>query len=859
MAESCKTSLCGEPKCKLGSLTNYVQIYGLRANLCPSMKADAPTKTKLMIIAKSPDMKDKVTIGNGRNIDKLKDLLAMATISTEDVYVTGMVKCAPPKRPASVQEQRACMVHLADELKAVDPDVVVLMGAGALRAFNLMGEGGVNALHGKHIKKAFPHDDTMQQEYNIVVTTDPNALYMNPDPRLESTIVKDLRVAKSLVEGKLINPKEEKCEYKLIENSVDLDWMIDSIKKKGMFAFDTESRMLPWSTQPLICAQFSWGYKEGTRSTAVLPFYNHDPEGTDWLLKPTWSTEQRAGVVERLRTIFEDSSIPKVGHNIKYDMLVMRKHCGLETKGFLFDTMLMHHLLWEHPPHDLEYLSDLELDTGDYSKALKQITGRGKELKNPYDHVPDHMMWEYGSKDAECTYRLFCKYYPRLKANAKLWELYQKETHPTIRTLMKAEWYGVRLNPDVIDTLTEEFTEDKDKLLIEIKRQTWPEFNPDTPADVAKAITNAGYFKDIEDKKRAKGWSTQKSKLLALAPKFPLVNDIMKFRSLSKLVGNYMKNAKELTKSDGRARISVMIHGTVNGRVACAFLHQIPRLNHKRIAEGKGNLRDMFIAAPGYKIVYGDFSMIELMVLAILANDTNMLEIFRKGGDIHKATASAFLESVWPGITDALVNEHNRSLAKPVNFSRVYGAVEGEALMKETWMDKAGNEFAVTYQMVRDGYASLDSRFPQVANYFENTVAEISASAGTHVTPFGRIKHMGSTLVSGNKWARANAERQAVNGTVQSPANSVTLRTLNAVDDAFTEKIQAGEMEEEDGLLAVTVHDSGVWEIKEELVDWFVPTLREIAALPVNELGGFEFKMKVGVGNSWTEAELNAK
>jgi DNA polymerase-1 len=685
------------------------------------------------------------------------------------------------------------------------------------------------------------------------VTTDPNALYMNPDPRLESTIVKDLRVAKGVVEGKLINPDDKPCDYKLIENVNELSWMIKQIQEKGMFAFDTESRALPFNDEPLICVQFCWGYDEDKRTVAVLPIYNHDPEGTDWKLKATWSKPLKDKIIEYLKVIFEDPNIPKVGHNIKYDMLVMRKHLGIETHGFLFDTMLMHHLLWEHPPHDLEYLSDLELNTGDYSKELHKITGRGRELKNTYDHVPDHMMWGYGSKDAECTYRLFCRYYARLKKIDHLWALYVDEVHPFIRTLFKAEWYGTRLDHNVIDALSDEFTDEKEKLLVEIKRQTWPEFNPDTPADVAKAITNAGYFKDIEDKKRAKGWSTKKATLLKLAIKFPLVEDIMRFRTLSKLVGNYMKNAKKLTKGDGRARIGVMIHGTVNGRVACPFLHQIPKLDHKRIAEGKRNLRDMFIAAPGYKIVYGDFSQIELMCLAILAKDENMLEIFRNGGDIHIATAAAFL-----GIKDADVSKHNRNLAKPVNFSRVYGAVEGDSLMKETWEDSNGKEHPVTNQMVMDGYASLDARFPDVAKYFENTVAEISAKGGTLTTPFGRFKHMGSTLVSGNKWARANAERQAVNGSVQSPANSVTVRTLNKMDGVLIKKVKTGELSEEDAFLILTVHDSGAWEVRDEHVDWFVPTLEKLASRPIEQFGGFQFKMKVGVGNSWTEAELDA-
>jgi DNA polymerase-1 len=851
--ESCKIACAGQPACKLGSLTKFVQVAGEELAACPTPTPDAPNKHKIMVICKAPDNMDRQTVGNGRNLDKLKDLLALATISTADVYVTGLVKCCPPKRPAAVGEVKACMGHLADELRAVDPDVVVLMGAATLRAFNLMGEGGIYKLHGQIFKRTFPHDDTLTKEYNVVVTTDPNALFMNPDPRLEGNITKDLRVAKSCVEGELINPDAEDTKYKLIEGGVDLAWMIEQIQEKGMFSFDTESRALPWSDEPMICMQFCWGYGEDTITSAVLPFYNHDPEGTDWKLKATWNQFEREGIIKLLKVIFEDANIPKVAHNIKYDMCVLRKHCGIEVKGFLFDTMLMHHLLWEHPPHDLEYLSDLELNTGDYSKELHKITGHGKVLKNTYDYVPDLMMWLYGSKDAENTYRLFCRYYPRLKENEELWKLYLEEVHPFIRTLLRAEWYGVRLCPDVIDALTEEFSKERDALLVSLKDQTWPEFNPDAHNEVAQAIQDAGFGRDIEDKRKAKGYCTDKARLLKLVDKLPLVADIMRFRSLTKLVGTYMNNAKLLTKGDGRARIGVMIHGTVNGRVAVPFLHQIPRLDHDRIAKGLGNLRDMFIANQGYKVVYGDFSQIELVTLAICSGDKNMLEVFRSGQDIHRATAAAFLE-----MEDDQVNDHNRNLAKPVNFSRIYGAVEGKSLMKETWQDLDGKTHPVTQEMVARGYASLDARFPAAAEYFKTTVAEISANAGTLVTPFGRIKHMGTTMNSGNEWARANAERQAVNGSIQSPANSVTVRCLNAVDDYLMEQIEAGVLTDEEAFLILTVHDSGAWEVKDEHVDWFVPKIREISNLPVPQLDDFQFTMKVGVGNSWSEAELNA-
>jgi DNA polymerase-1 len=853
--ESCKVRLGGTPKCKLGSLTKYVQIAGHNLMGTPrTSNLEAPTPHKIMIVCKSPDNRDMGTLGRGRNVEKLKELLDLATIDESDVFITGLVKCCPPKRPPSVQEVKACMGHLGDELKAVNPDVVILQGAATLRAFNLMGEGGVNSLHGKLLEKAFPHDDTNDKVYKIMVTTDPNALFMNPDPRLQGQMVKDLITAKAAVEGHLINPKQQPADYKLIDNMDDLEWMLDKIQKKGMFAFDSESRGLPWSKEPLICLQFCWGYDEDEQTVAVLPIYNHDPEGGDWKLKARWDETERFLIVNGLKEIFEDPSIPKVAHNIKYDMSVLRKHLGIETRGFLFDTILMHHVLWEHPPHDLEYLADLELNTGNYSKAVHDITGHGRVLRNTYDHVPDEILHPYGAKDAESTYRLFCRYYSRLKDLPEQWSLYTDEIHPFIRTMFKSEWYGTSLDSKVIDTLTTEFVNEQAALDVSLKARTWPEFNCDKSEDVARAIKEAGYWRDIETPKTTKGYSTDKSRLLPLAKKLPIVEEFMKYRSLTKLISTYMKNAKELSEGDGRARISVMLHGTVNGRPSCAFLHQIPRLDRKRIEQGLGNLRDMFIAREGYSMIYGDYSQIELVVLAIKSGDKNMMEIFRSGQDIHKATAAQFV-----GLEDHEVNEHNRDLAKPVNFSRVYGAVEGRALLKLTWMDLDGNEWPVTKEMIRSGYAALDARFPAAGEYFINTVSEISANAGVHTTAFGRVKHMGSTLNSGSKWARENAERQAVNGTIQSPAASVTIRTLNAMNEYLEEQIKAGVMTEEEAALIITVHDSGLFEVKNEHLGWFEPLLRETSKLPVPQLGNWEFTMKVGIGQSWSEAELNAR
>lgn len=117
---------------------------------------------------------------------------------------------------------------------------------------------------------------------------------------------------------------------------------------------------------------------------------------------------------------------------------------------------------------------------------------------------------------------------------------------------------------------------------------------------------------------------------------------------------------------------------------------------------------------------------------------------------------------------------------------------------------------------------------------------------------------MGGTLNAPNEWARKEAERQAVNGSIQSPANSVTVRTLNAVDAHLIELINSRDLTEDELFLILTIHDSGAWEVQDKHLDWFIPKLREIASRKVPQLDDFQFTMKIGVGDSWSEAELNA-
>ena len=833
--------------CKSIEISGYTLSSGV---------SDTTQKHKYMVIMKAP-VKDDDILGSGghsRGVEKLRDLINAASIDPKDVYVTTLVKCLPPKRNPTLQEIKACSAHIAYELQEIDPEIVITCGTEALRAFNLQ-TGGVTSKRGQIFTRPFPHAKGLR-EYKVMPTNDPNALFMNPDPKLEPTVIGDFARARRVVEGQNVDLKHRKTPYTLISTLPQLRKMITEIKDKKFFAFDTESRSLPWSVEPMICFSFCWGYDPNNTKpmAAVVPVYQHDPDGIDWKLKLFWNDKDKNRMFNMLKEIFESPNISQGAHNIKYDINVVRKHSGIQIKGFLFDSMLMHHLWWEHRPHGLEYLADIEFGTGDYSKELHDIVGRGKKLKKTYDYITDEIMWPYAAADAENHFRLTKLYYSCLNHKPHLWKLYCEETEPFLRTLARAEWYGCKLDRDVISELHTEFTNESEKLLKDIRKDTNPEFKPSSVDQVAKELVKLGYGREVRDRRKASGFTTDKTVLQNLEDSVPLAGQVLRYRQLTKLISTYLNNAVNDLDENDLIRINFLIHGTVSGRPSCNFLHQIPRLDHARIKKGLRNLRDMIVAPPGYKFVYGDMSQIELIIFAIQANDIEMLRAFKEdGADIHTATAGAFL-----GIPDTEVVDYNRSTGKTINFGKVNGS-KGKSLLALKYEDKSGNLKPITSGMIAKGFAQLDERFKGAATYFQDVVDEVTSHNGLYISRFGRERHMGSTLNAPNQYMRENAERQAMNNSIQSPAAAVTIRTLNIVEEFLMDKIESGTMLDEDTYPILTVHDSGAWYVKEDLVDWFVPELRRIATRKISELDDYQFTMKIGVGDSWTEAELNAK
>lgn len=880
--ETCRPSQGGTPKCGLGKTCKRIQLPGKRLS-----SRGVTTPLEYFIVIAAPEWLDdkKGSIGNGRGIPKLIEFLDKAKIDKDKVYLTSLVKCAPPKRKPSIQEIKACIPHIAKELHAIKPKIVILLGNETLKMFNLNKAGGLKAIRGQILENrllpdAEGGDDWSHKFYTIMPTYDPSTLLYSNNIKLERKILSDYRRAKTFVEsGEYTKTATTKPSFNIISNRDMLRTLIEQIKKVGIFAFDTESRSLDWNVEPLICLSFTIETRLGIFSlnkdpyiNYILPIYKHNPAGKDWKLAPYWKPAKRvkdsewaqlndmlgmsAGylILQELKEVFEDPSIDKIAHNIKYDMNVLRKHGDIQIKGKLYDTMLMHHALLEEKPHSLAWLSDIELNIPDYDKEIKKITGKGKKLKYTYDYIPDRILYPYAALDAQNTYGLYKIYKSELDEKPHLWSLYNNEIEPAIRTFADAEWYGTKLDRNIIEALSDDYQQEREQLLSDMRAATFPEFNPGSPDQVAKVVIDAGLGDRIVDKSKTSGYCTDKERLLKIRNELSIADKIVKFRNINKMISTYLVNAKKDMDDNDRLRVTFWIHGTETGRPSCRFLHQIPRVDLQRTAAGKHNMREMFVCEDGRSLVYFDYSQIELRVLAEEAQDYEMMRLFADGEDIHVATAACMI-----GIPDEKVNSFNRqNCGKMVNFGLAYGSEGFQLLQKGEWEDEKGNRHPISWSMLQTGMRRFNERFSGVAEFL-GTVPDIARRQGcVYVTRFGRERRIGDVLLERDRYTRKKAEREITNFSIQSPASSINIRTLNMVNGQLISWMENGSLVEGDIFLINTVHDSGTYDVANKYVGWFMKALKGIAERVVPEYG-MSFPVDIGTGKSWAEAEADSK
>ena len=448
--------------------------------------------------------------------------------------------------------------------------------------------------------------------------------------------------------------------------------------------------------------------------------------------------------VNIFKPLYEDPDILKIGQNIKYDYMVLRNY-GVDLQGRMFDTMLAHYVIQPELQHNMDYMAETLLNY--QTVHIEELIGpKGKNQKNMRDLSPQEV-YEYAAEDADITLRLKNVLEPRLKeagAERLFWDIEM----PLVKVLADMELNGVRLDTQQLKLTQQTFTERMNAYERHAYEEAGETFNIASPKQVGDILF--GKMQLLEKPKRTKTgqYVTSEEVLQQLRGKAPIVDDILNYRGMKKLLGTYVEALPKLiNKRTGHIHTSFNQAVTATGRLSSSD----PNLQNIPVRDNDGKeIRKCFIPDEGCRWFSADYSQIELRIMAHLSADENMTEAFREGFDIHRATAA----KIWKESMDQ-VSDSQRKKAKQANFGIIYGIT---AFGLSQRMDIPTGE---ARKLIDDYFDT----FPKVHQYMEDA-KRMAREKGYAETLYGRRRYL-PDINSHNGTVRGFAERNAINAPIQ--------------------------------------------------------------------------------------------
>ena len=520
--------------------------------------------------------------------------------------------------------------------------------------------------------------------------------------------------------------KTTQHEYKLVENEDELRQLCDFFITKEFVSIDTETTSTDAISAELVGLSFSVEEKKA--------FYVAVPANYEEALK----------IVQIFKPLYESDKIMKIGQNIKYDYEVLTRY-GVTLQGKMFDTMIAHYLIQPELHHNMDYMAETLL--GYQTIHIEELLGpKGKKQKNMRDLSPTDI-YEYAAEDADITLRLKNVLEPRLK-ELGVEELFWNIEMPLVRVLADMELNGVCLDTEALQDTSKIFTERMKQYEQEIYKEAGEEFNISSPKQVGDILFGKLQIMDKPKKTKTGQYVTSEEVLQSLESKSPIVRNILNYRGMKKLLSTYIDALPKLINPrTGHIHTSFNQALTATGRLSSSDpnLQNIP----VRTDDGK-EIRKCFIPEDGCLFFSADYSQIELRIMAHLSEDENMMEAFREGHDIHRATAAKIWHVDIDKVTDA-----QRKKAKQANFGIIYGITTYGLAQR---MDIPNGEA----KELIEGYFRT---FPKVQAYMEHAKEEARAK-GYAETLFHRRRYL-ADINSRNATVRGFAERNAINAPIQ--------------------------------------------------------------------------------------------
>lgn len=541
--------------------------------------------------------------------------------------------------------------------------------------------------------------------------------------------------------------KTRKHDYQLVEKEEEMRNLAALFETKPTLSFDTETTSVSAIDAELVGLSFSF------------------EENTGYYVPVPANREEALKIVSIFKNVYESPKIVKVGQNVKYDMEVLRKY-DINVAAPLWDTMIAHYLINPGRENNMDAMAEQLL--GYECIHIEELIGpKGPRQKSMRD-VPVSEVCEYAAEDADVTLRLKNVLEPKLKEVGADKLFYEMEM-PLVPVLVDMELEGVSLDTKALDETRVIFNERIVQLERDIYTLAGEQFNIASPKQVGDILFGKLQLMEKAKKTKTGQYQTSEEVLQSLAPKHEIVDKILQYRGLKKLIGTYVDALPKLINPrTGKIHTSFNQCVTTTGRLSSSD----PNLQNIPIRDENGKeIRKCIIASDGCTFFSADYSQIELRVMASMSGDASMIEAFTGDADIHAATAAKIYKKAVEE-----VSKDERSKAKRANFGIIYG-ISAFGLAQNMGIDRHEAKALI------DGYFES---FPGIQKFMEESKRQASEK-GYAETLFGRRRYL-PDINSHNGTVRAVAERNAINAPIQGTAADIIKIAMIRIHDRLAKE-----------------------------------------------------------------------
>ena len=593
--------------------------------------------------------------------------------------------------------------------------------------------------------------------------------------------------------------------YQTVNSPLSRKLLLQNLLQQKSVCFDTETTSLDALQAELVGIAFCWEESKG--------FYLVLPENREEVL----------AILEPFKSFFEHPEIEKIGHNLKYDLKVLRNY-DLKVNAPLFDTLIAHYLINPDMRHNMDVLAETYLD---YSpQSITELIGKKGVNQGSMRDVPVEKQTEYAVEDADVTFQLKHHFAKEMEA-AKTLDLYTKVELPLVKVLTAMECEGINLDVPFLEELSKNLTVDIQKLEEAIFNAAGETFNLASPKQLGPILFDKLKLVDKPKKTKTGQYSTAEDVLSYLAKEHPIVSDILDWRSLKKLQNTYVEALpKEINPKTGR------VHTKYNQAVAATgrLSSNNPNLQNIPIRTPRGQqVRKAFIPRDeNHILMAADYSQIELRIIAALSKDEGMVTAFQNKEDIHQATAAKVFNVPLEEVSRA-----QRSNAKTVNFGIIYG-VSAFGLSQQTDLNRSESK-----ELIETYYAT----YPKLRSYIHDQV-DFARDHGYVTTVLGRRRYL-KDINYQNAVVRGAAERNAVNAPIQGSAADIIKLAMITIQEKL-------ENENWNSKMLLQVHDELVFDVPKDEVD----ALQTMVKREMENAFSLDVPLVVdiGIGTNWLEA-----